>query len=271
MQEELDHDKNIPTDSGQSFESQALTEHLRELRSCLVISLVAVIIGFAGSYGFIKPIGTWFFKPLMDVLPEGTSLIFTSYQEGFFFYLKLALVCGLLFATPVIFYQIWRFIAPGLFKHEKKVLLPFTFLSTICFISGAAFGYFVVFPPAFRFLVGYSNEFLTSMPAVSEYFSLALRLLIAFGVIFEMPVLMVFLAKMGIVNVAFLNKNRKYAILINFIIAAILTPTPDIVNQMMMGIPLLILYEISVVAVYFFGKKSFGGFSDKEETGSGIN
>ncbi|MBL4903148.1 MAG: twin-arginine translocase subunit TatC [Desulfocapsa sp.] len=186
-------------------------------------------------------------------------------SRGVFFYLKLALVCGLIFASPVIFYQIWSFIAPGLYKHEKKVVLPFTFLSTICFIGGAAFGYFVVFPPAFKFLVGYSNEFLISMPAVSEYFSLALRLLIAFGIIFEMPVLMVFLAKIGVVTVPFLNKNRKYAILINFVIAAILTPTPDVVNQMMMGIPLLILYEISVVAVYFFGKKTFGGFNDDDD------
>jgi len=181
-----------------------------------------------------------------------------------FFYLKLALVCGLLLASPVIFYQIWRFVAPGLYKHEKRVIVPFTFLSSVCFIGGAAFGYFVVFPPAFKFLVGYSNEYLTSLPAVSEYFSLALRLLIAFGVIFEMPILMVFLAKMGIVTVPFLNKNRKYAILINFIIAAILTPTPDVVNQMMMGIPLLILYEISVVAVYFFGKQTFMGFREDE-------
>ncbi len=271
MQDESSEEKKITDGSGQTFESQALTEHLRELRSCLITSLIAVIIGFAVSYGFIKPIGTWFFKPLMDVLPEGSTLIFTSYQEGFFFYLKLALVCGLLSATPVIFYQVWRFIAPGLFKHEKRVLIPFTFLSTLCFLGGCAFGYFVVFPPAFRFLVGYSNDFLTSMPAVSEYFSLALRLLIAFGVIFEMPILMVFLAKMGIVSVAFLNKNRKYAILINFVIAAILTPTPDVVNQMMMGIPLLILYEISVVAVHFFGKKSFGGFVEKEDVSSGIN
>lgn len=267
----MSEEKSTATGEGAPLESQALTEHLRELRSCLIASLVAVIIGFAVSYAFIKPIGTWFFKPLIAVLPDKSSLIFTSYQEGFFFYLKLALVCGLLFATPVIFYQVWRFIAPGLFKHEKRVLLPFTFLSTICFIGGAAFGYFVVFPPAFRFLVGYSNEFLTSLPSVSEYFSLALRLLIAFGVIFEMPILMVFLAKMGVVTVSFLNKNRKYAILINFIIAAILTPTPDVVNQMMMGIPLLVLYEISVVAVYFFGKKTFAGFMEEKEATSGIN
>jgi sec-independent protein translocase protein TatC len=150
----------------------------------------------------------------------------------------LALVCGVLLASPVIFWQIWRFVAPGLYQHEKKAVLPFTFLSTICFLGGAAFGYFVVFPPAFRFLVGYSTDFLSPMPAVTEYFSLSLRLLIAFGVIFELPILMVFLAKIGVVDVAFLNKNRKYAILINFIIAAILTPTPDVVNQMLMGVPL---------------------------------
>ncbi len=168
-------------------------------------------------------------------------------------------------ACPVIFSQIWRFVAPGLFKHEKKVLIPFTLLSTCCFIGGAAFGYLIVFPPAFRFLVGYSNEYLTSLPSVSEYFSLATRLLLAFGAIFEMPILMVFLAKIGLVSVAFLNRNRKYAILINFIIAAILTPTPDIVNQMMMGIPLLILYEISVLAVWLFGRKGFRDFQSEEQ------
>jgi len=167
----------------------------------------------------------------------------------------LALVTGVLLASPVIFWQIWKFVAPGLYRHEKRLLLPFSFLSSICFLGGAAFGYFVVFPPAFRFLLGYSADFLSPMPAVNEYFSLSLRLLIAFGVIFELPILMVFLAKMGIVDVPFLNKNRKYAILINFIIAAILTPTPDIVNQMLMGIPLLVLYEISVIAVWLFGRK----------------
>jgi len=167
----------------------------------------------------------------------------------------LALVTGVLLASPVIFWQIWKFVAPGLYRHEKRLLLPFSFLSSICFLGGAAFGYFVVFPPAFRFLLGYSADFLSPMPAVNEYFSLSLRLLIAFGVIFELPILMVFLAKMGIVDVPFLNKNRKYAILINFIIAAILTPTPDIVNQMLMGVPLLVLYEISVIAVWLFGRK----------------
>ena len=157
--------------------------------------------------------------------------------------------------------------APGLYKQEKRLLLPFSFLSSVCFIGGAAFGYFVVFPPAFRFLLGYSADFLTPMPAVNEYFSLSLRLLIAFGVIFEMPIIMVFLAKIGIVDVPFLNKNRKYAILINFIIAAVLTPTPDIVNQMLMGVPLLVLYEVSVIAVWLFGRKklTYGSQENSEE------
>lgn len=170
---------------------------------------------------------------------------------------------GILLSVPVLFWQIWTFIAPGLYKHEKKVLIPFTVISSIFFLGGAAFGYLVVFPPAFNFLVGYNNEYLVSLPSVSEYFSLALRLLLAFGAIFEMPVLMVFLAKIGIVTTSFLNKNRKYAILINFIIAAILTPTPDVVNQMMMGVPLMILYEISVVAVYLFGRKTFKDFAEE--------
>lgn len=164
-------------------------------------------------------------------------------------------------ASPVLFWQFWRFVAPGLYRHEKKVILPFVVFSTLFFLGGAAFGYSVVFPPAFRFLVGYSTDYLTPMPAVNEYFSLAIRLLIAFGVVFELPILMVFLAKIGLVDSAFLRRNRKYAVLLNFVIAAILTPTPDVVNQLLMAVPLVVLYEISVVAVYFFGRRRFTEFT----------
>ncbi len=170
-------------------------------------------------------------------------------------------------ASPVIFSQIWRFVAPGLYRHEKRVLLPFVALSTLCFIGGAAFGYLVVFPPAFTFLVGYNNDFLVSLPNVNEYFSLATRLLLAFGAIFELPLLMVFLAKAKVVNLSFLNRNRKYAILIDFIVAAILTPTPDVVNQLMMALPLMLLYEISVLAVWLFAGKTFRGFDEGAGTG----
>jgi len=170
-----------------------------------------------------------------------------------------------LIGSPVIFSQIWRFVAPGLYKHEKKVLLPFSLLSTVCFLGGAAFGYYVVFPPAFRFLIGYSTDYLAPMPAVKQYFSLCLRLLIAFGVIFELPVFMVMLAKLGLVNTAFLNKHRKYAILIAFVLAAVITPTPDVVNQLLMAGPLIVLYEVSIVAVWLFGRKKFVGPGSQEE------
>ena len=161
--------------------------------------------------------------------------------------------------------QIWRFISPGLYHHEKRLLIPFTVISTLCFVGGAAFGYFVVFPPAFRFLVGYSSDFLEAMPSVDEYFSLALRLFLAFGIIFELPVFMVFLAKIGLVSKSFLIKNRKYAFLIAFIVAAILTPTPDVVNQLLMAGPLVLLYEVSIVAVALFAGKPVVGGQDGSE------
>lgn len=145
------------------------------------------------------------------------------------------------------------------------MLVPFTLISTLCFVGGTAFGYVVVFPPAFRFLVGYSNEFLEVMPGVDEYFSLALRLFLAFGVIFELPVFMVFLAKIGVVSKPFLARHRKYAVLIAFIIAAILTPTPDVVNQLLMAGPLVLLYEISIVAVGLFARKPLAGFPPKTD------
>ncbi len=147
------------------------------------------------------------------------------------------------------------------------MLLPFSFVSSFCFLGGAAFGYFIVFPPAFRFLIGYSSAFLDPMPAVSEYFSLALRLLLAFGVVFELPVFMVFLAIIGLVDAPFLIKNRKYALLVAFIVAAVLTPTPDVVNQFLMAGPLIVLYEISILAVRFFVRKSAGGVFATSEQG----
>jgi sec-independent protein translocase protein TatC len=252
----------------ETFTQQSLTEHLAELRSCLIVSLAAAAVGFALAYAFIEPIADWFFAPLVQVMPESKSLIFISYQEGFFFYLKLALVAGLLLASPVIFHQTWHFVAPGLYQHEKKALLPFTAVSSICFLGGAAFGYFVIFPPTFRFLLGYSNSFLEPMPAVSEYFSLALFLLIAFGMVFELPVFMVFLAKLGKVDAPFLARNRKYAVLIAFIVAAVVTPTPDPVNQFLMAGPLVVLYEISIIAVRFFVKKPLAVLAQEEQEGT---
>lgn len=166
----------------------------------------------------------------------------------------------MLLASPVIFWQIWRFVAPGLYRHEKRLALPFGLLSSFSFLGGAAFGYLILFPPAFKFLAGYASEYLRPLPAVNEYFSLSLRLLLACGVIFELPVFMVLLAKVGIVDLPFLRKNRKYALLLSFVLAAIVTPTADVVNQLLLAGPLYLLYELGMVAVALFARKRLADF-----------
>ena len=233
----------------------SLTEHLAELRTRLIRSIAAVAVGFCISYAFIEPIFAMLSRPLEKVLPPGTSLIFTSYPEAFFTYLKLALVCGIFIASPFILYEIWAFVAPGLYEHEKKWALPFVVFSSIFFVGGALFGYIVVFPAAFNFLAGYAGRDLKLLPSVSEYFSLTIKLLLGFGAAFELPIFMVFMALIGLIDARMLRKNRKYALLIIFILAAVLTPTPDVVNQCLLAAPLLVLYEISIFLVALIGKR----------------
>jgi sec-independent protein translocase protein TatC len=150
----------------------------------------------------------------------------------------------------------WMFIAPGLYQHEKRYVIPFISFSTILFIGGALFGYFVVFPMGFKFFLGYSNEYLQALPSVKKYFSLSYKLLLAFGIVFQLPLLIFFLSKMGLMTVDFLRKRRPFAVLMAFIIGAVLTP-PDIISQIMIAIPLIVLYEIGIiVAMIGGGKKS---------------
>lgn len=247
------------SDSHAGNEQQAsLWEHLAELRTRLVRSFIYVMVGFVVCYTFIEPIFAILAQPLIQVLPEGATLIFKSYPAAFFTYLKLALVSGFFLASPLVLYQVWAFIAPGLYEHEKRLALPFVALSTIFFVGGAFFGYMVVFPAAFTFLAGYAGAHLELLPDVSEYFSLTIKLLLGFGIAFEFPVLMVFLGLLGIVNAAMLRKNRKYAIVAIFVLAAIITPTPDIMNQILMAGPLLILYEISILALMAVSSRKSG-------------
>ncbi len=229
----------------------SLVEHLAELRRRLIISVAAIAAGAVLAYAFIDPIFTLFSQPLMDVLPPDTTLIFTSYPEAFFTYLKLAITVGIFLASPLVLYEIWAFVAPGLYPHEKRLALPFVFASTLCFVGGGVFGYFVVFPAAFNFLAHFTGDSFVLLPSVSEYFTLTVRLLLGFGLAFELPVLMVFLGLLGFIDAAMLRKNRKYAILIIFIIAAIFTPTPDVLNQILLAGPLLLLYEVSIFFVWF--------------------
>jgi sec-independent protein translocase protein TatC len=230
------------------------TSHLDELRRRLIICFIAVAVGFVAAYGFKEYLFEILVRPLKLVMAEGDTLIFTNLPEAFFTYLKVAFLTGIGIASPVIIYQFWMFVAPGLYEKEKRLLLPIVFLSTLFFVGGALFGYFIVFPYGFEFFLGFATETIRPMPSMKEYLSFAAKLLLAFGIVFELPLVITFMAKLGLVTVPFLKRNRKYAILLFFAGAAILTP-PDVVTQIMMALPLMLLYEISIIGARIFGRK----------------
>jgi len=227
-------------------EKQPFLSHLEELRRRLISCSIAVGIGFVISYIFKERLFQILISPLNANMPEGDRLIFTNLPEMFFAYLKTAFVAGILLVAPYIFYQLWMFIAPGLYQKEKKYIIPFVMFSTILFVGGGLFGYFIVFPLGFRFFLGFANEYVQALPSVKQYFSFSIKLLFAFGIVFELPVVIFFLSKMGLVTVDFLRQKRKYAILLTFVIAAIITP-PDVITQCIMAGPLIILYEIGII------------------------
>jgi len=229
------------------------TAHLEELRRRLIVCAIAVGVGFLLAYGFKERLFQILVRPLTQVMQEGDTLIFTGLPEAFFTYLKVAFLTGLMLAAPVIIYQFWLFVAPGLYDKEKRLLLPIVLLSSFFFVGGALFGYFVVFPYGFQFFLGFATEHIRPMPSMKEYLGFAAKMLLAFGVAFELPLVLTSMARLGLVSVSFLKRNRKYAILIIFTVAAILTP-PDVVSQVMMAVPLMVLYELSIVGARIFGK-----------------
>ena len=235
-------------------EKTPLMSHLVELRKRLITSAVGVGVCFAVTYAFSEKLFEILAHPLKANLPAGDRLIYTNLPEMFFVYIKTGLVAAVLLAAPFIFYQAWMFVAPGLYRKEKRYLLPFVIFSTLLFVGGALFGYFVVFPFGFRFFLGFSNEYIQALPSVKQYFSLSIKLLLGFGLIFELPVVAFFLSRIGILSADLMRKQRKYAILLIFIVSAILTP-PDVITQLMMAGPLLALYELSVIIVKVAGKK----------------
>ncbi|OQY60281.1 MAG: twin arginine-targeting protein translocase TatC [Desulfobacteraceae bacterium 4572_88] len=230
------------------------TEHLDELRDRLIVCLVATGIGFCASYGFKEKLFEILTAPLISAMGKGDKLIFTGLPEAFFTYLKVALLSGLMLASPILLYQFWMFVAPGLYRKERRILIPIVFLSSIFFVGGSLFGYFIVFPFGFKFFLGFSSDTIQALPSMKEYLAFASKLLLAFGLVFELPLVLTFLARLGVVSVDFLKKNRKYALLLFFVGAAILTP-PDVVTQIMMAFPLMLLYEISILGARIFGKK----------------
>ncbi len=238
-------------------ERSPFTEHLGELRDRLIHSFIAVGVGFVAAYFFKEQLFEILTAPLVTAMAKSgnAKLIFTGLPEAFFTYLKVALLAGIILATPVLFYEFWMFVSPGLYREEKKYILPIIILSLIFFIAGASFGYFIVFPYGFQFFLGFTTETIQAMPSMKEYLSFASKMLLAFGFVFELPLVLTFLSRMGLVTPAFLKKNRKYALLLFFVGAAIITP-PDVVTQVMMAMPLILLYEIGILGAKIFGKAS---------------
>ena len=236
------------------------TGHLEELRKRLVVCFIAIAIGFVASYGFKEQIFQILSRPLISAMGTGDKLIFTGLPEAFFTYLKVAFLSAIMLAAPVILYEFWMFIAPGLYKKERSLIIPIVFLSSFFFIGGALFGYFVVFPFGFKFFLGFASDTIQALPSMKEYLGFSAKLLLAFGLVFELPIVITILARLGIVSVDFLKKNRKYALILFFVGAAIITP-PDVITQIMMAMPLMLLYEISILGARAFGKKK----SDKND------
>lgn len=238
------------------------TAHLEELRKRLIICFIAIVVGFVIAYGFKEKLFEILTLPLVREMRPGDKIIFTGLTEAFFTYMKVSFLAGIFLASPVIIYQFWAFVSPGLYQKERKYLIPIVLLSAFFFIGGSLFCFFVVFPFAFRFFLSFATDVIQPLPSMNEYLNFASITILAFGAVFELPLVIVFFARLGIVTVEFLRKNRKYAILLIFIVAAILTPGPDVISQVLMAIPLMILYEISIIGAIFFGKKK-----EKKDTG----
>lgn len=241
-------------------------DHLNELRKRLVRAAIGIFLGMLACYAFAKQMFTWLMLPLFQALPANATMIYTAPHEAFFTYIKMAFVAGFFLTSPYSFYQLWLFVKPGLYTHERKFIIPIAICSAFLFALGAVFGYFVIFPYAYQFFMGFSDVYVRPMITMSEGFSFACRLLFAFGIVFELPLVIFFLARLGVVTSKWLREKRKYAILFAFILAAILTP-PDVVTQMFMAGPLIILYEVGVLIAFLFGRRDKKKDSEEDEDG----
>jgi sec-independent protein translocase protein TatC len=237
-------------------ERMPLMQHLEELRRRLMIAGISWLVAFLACYSFAEKLFDIIAAPVRQALPEGSTLVFITAVEPFFTYLKLGALAGLLLSLPIIFWQIWSFVAPGLYNHEKRYIFPFVFASSFCFAVGTYFGFFFVFPTVFTFLIqfGTGSGELSAMLSMGSYLSLSSKLLFAFGLIFELPIVIFFLARLGVVDYKWLAARRKFALVVGFVIGAVLTP-PDVFSQTALALPFVILYEIGIWVARFFGKK----------------
>ena len=231
-------------------------EHLDELRKRIVHALLAVGAGIVAGFFFIKPIADFLLEPTRRILPPGSRMIYTQPGEAFSFDVQIALIAGIVFAAPVIAYQVWMFIAPGLYAKEKKLAIPFVVMSTIGFVGGALFNHYVVFMWMMAFFASFNTPDLVFMPRLEDVFDLYTKMLLGMGLVFQMPTVVLFLAKMKLVTWRFLVRNFKYAILIIFIAAAVITPTGDMVTQTIFAAPMLGLYVVGIAIAWIVGPKS---------------
>jgi sec-independent protein translocase protein TatC len=258
-----DDDQNLPAkpDGFSPFDDEeqpgegrmTFLEHLDELRKRITHAVGGLLVGFILSFAFINRVFDFVYQRLVSSVPGG-KLIYTEGPEMFMLWIKIAVLTGLLIASPYIMLQVWLFIAPGLYAKEKKLAIPFVLSSSALFISGAAFSHYFVFPAAWNFFASFGNEYVEFLPRVDPVFGMYVKLLLGIGLTFQLPVLIFVLARLGIVTAGFLIRNFKYAVLLMFIFAAVITPDGNPVNQVMVGGPMVVLYIIGIAAAWLFGK-----------------
>ena len=244
-------------------EQETFISHLIELRDRLLHALIAIGVAFVPCFVFARDLYTLLATPLIAKLPAGSQMIATDVTGAFFVPLKVAMMVAFLIALPYVLYQVWAFIAPGLYQNEKKLAIPLIVTSTLLFFVGMAFAYFAVFPMVFKFVVAYTPVGVAMMTDINHYLSFVLSLFLAFGVTFETPVAVIILVRMGIVTVEKLREIRPYVVVGAFVIGAIFTP-PDIVSQFMLAIPIWILYEVGIVLASWMAKAKVA--EDQEST-----
>ena len=253
--DDLDPDREGVEDDADATGKMSFLDHLDELRRRIIYAAISLAVGFLIAFFFIDEIFNFIMRPLQQMLPAGGTLVYTDPTEAFVLYIKIALIAGLILASPAIMLQLWLFIAPGLYANEKKWAIPFVVMSSFFFVAGAAFSHYVVFPLTWIFFVSFTTDILTFMPRIESAFSLYLRLLLAFGVVFEMPTVVLFLARMGVISARFLIRNFKFAVLIMVIVSAVVTPDGGGVSLVAMTGPMILLYGLSIGLAWLFGKK----------------
>jgi sec-independent protein translocase protein TatC len=230
-------------------------EHLDELRNRLIRAALAILVGVGLTFFFHDPIYRFVFEPTQRVLPTGSKLVYTQPGEAFSLHIQIALIAGVIAAAPYIMLQVWLFIAPGLYAREKKMAIPFVLLSTIGFLGGALTNHYIMFPFMMKFFGSFNSADLLFLPSLDAVFSLYTKFLIAMGLIFQMPTIVMFLAKMHMVTARFLVRNTKYAVLIAFIVSAVITPTADPGTQTLFAMPIIVLYVVSIGIAWLVGGK----------------